>query len=165
MPPQANQPLPEGHLLENYRILRVLAQGGFSIVYLAHDENETPVAIKEYLPSTLALRTGADGVHLTSTQLMQSQRRPEAGLIGVSCHDAGELARAQALGADFAVLGPVQPTPSHPGAAGMGWDRFAALLGNCTLPVYALGGLRADDLDAAQRRGAHGISMMRAIWE
>lgn len=59
MPLQANQPLPEGHQLQGYRILRVLASGGFSFVYLAHDENEAPVAIKEYLPSTLALRTGA----------------------------------------------------------------------------------------------------------
>jgi len=58
MPVQANQPLPEGHALENYRILRVLASGGFSFVYLAHDDKDTPVAIKEFLPSTLALRTG-----------------------------------------------------------------------------------------------------------
>jgi serine/threonine protein kinase len=57
MATQANQPLPEGTQLENYRVLRVLAAGGFSFVYLAHDENEVPVAIKEYLPSTLALRT------------------------------------------------------------------------------------------------------------
>ena len=60
MPAQANQPLPEGHQLQNYRILRVLASGGFSFVYLAHDENETPVAIKEYLPSTLALRVNGE---------------------------------------------------------------------------------------------------------
>jgi len=58
MAAQANQPLPEGHPLQNYRILRVLASGGFSFVYLAHDENDTPVAIKEYLPASLALRTG-----------------------------------------------------------------------------------------------------------
>jgi serine/threonine protein kinase len=57
MSAQANQPLPEGFQLENYRILRVLASGGFSFVYLAHDENEAPVAIKEYLPASLALRT------------------------------------------------------------------------------------------------------------
>jgi hypothetical protein len=56
MPSQANQPLPQGTLLQKYRILRVLAAGGFSFVYLAHDEKEAPVAIKEYLPSTLALR-------------------------------------------------------------------------------------------------------------
>jgi len=57
MSSQANQPLPEGFQLENYRILRLLASGGFSFVYLAHDENETPVAVKEYLPAVLALRT------------------------------------------------------------------------------------------------------------
>jgi serine/threonine protein kinase len=60
MPSQANQPLPEGYQLLNYRLLRVLASGGFSFVYLAHDENEAPVAIKEFLPSTLALRVGQD---------------------------------------------------------------------------------------------------------
>lgn len=59
MPSQANQPLPEGFQVENYRVLRVLASGGFSFVYLAHDENEVPVALKEFLPATLALR--ADG--------------------------------------------------------------------------------------------------------
>jgi len=62
MPSQANQPLPEGHQLLNYRLLRVLAAGGFSFVYLAHDENEAPVAIKEFLPSTLALRVGDNPV-------------------------------------------------------------------------------------------------------
>jgi serine/threonine protein kinase len=56
MPSQANQPLAEGSALQKYRIRRVLAAGGFSFVYLAHDEKEVPVAIKEYLPSTLALR-------------------------------------------------------------------------------------------------------------
>ena len=57
MSSQANQPLPEGFQLENYRILRLLSSGGFSFVYLAHDEKETPVAIKEYLPASLAVRT------------------------------------------------------------------------------------------------------------
>jgi serine/threonine protein kinase len=56
MAPQLNTPLAEGTRLENYRIVRLLASGGFSFVYLAHDENETPVVVKEYLPSTLSLR-------------------------------------------------------------------------------------------------------------
>ena len=53
---QANQSLPEGFQIDEYRILRVLASGGFSFVYLAHDRNEIPVALKEYLPAGLALR-------------------------------------------------------------------------------------------------------------
>jgi serine/threonine protein kinase len=57
MPPQQiNQPLPQGFALDRYRIDRQLSLGGFSIVYLAYDEDETPVAIKEYLPNSLALR-------------------------------------------------------------------------------------------------------------
>ena len=59
MASQANQALPEGSRVGNYRIVRTLASGGFSIVYLAHDENDAPVVVKEYLPSTLAVRTDA----------------------------------------------------------------------------------------------------------
>ena len=56
MASQANYPLPSGFALEHYRIERQLSLGGFSIVYLAYDEDGTPVAIKEYLPNSLALR-------------------------------------------------------------------------------------------------------------
>ena len=62
MPQQANQPLPNGYQLENYRISSVLSCGGFSIVYLAYDDNDRPVAIKEYLPSQLALRKDGDAL-------------------------------------------------------------------------------------------------------
>src|SRR4051794_6521337 len=62
MPQQANQPLPTGYQLQNYRIASVLSCGGFSIVYLAYDENDQPVAIKEYLPSQLALRKEGDAL-------------------------------------------------------------------------------------------------------
>ena len=46
--PAPAHPLPAGTQLENYRLQRLLATGGFSRVYLAHDENDVPVAIKEY---------------------------------------------------------------------------------------------------------------------
>ena len=62
MPQQANQPLPDGYQLQNYRIANVLSCGGFSIVYLAYDENDLPVAIKEYLPAQLALRQQGDAL-------------------------------------------------------------------------------------------------------
>jgi serine/threonine protein kinase len=56
MPSQVNCALPAGFQLDQYRIERQLSLGGFSIVYLAYDNDGTPVAIKEYLPNTLALR-------------------------------------------------------------------------------------------------------------
>jgi 8-oxo-dGTP diphosphatase len=112
----------------------------------------------------LARTVGADGVHLTAAQLARATLRPAFDLVGASCHDAAELARACDLGADLAVLGPVAPTPTHPGAPGIGWERLAELVKDSPLPVYALGGLRSADLETAYRHGAHGISMMRGAW-
>ena len=56
MAAQSNSALPENTILENYRVAKPLASGGFSIVYLAYDEYGAPVAIKEYLPAGLSLR-------------------------------------------------------------------------------------------------------------
>src|SRR5437763_14651319 len=58
--PVPNQALPGGYQLLNYRIDRQISRGGFSIVYRAFDETGAPVAIKEYLHYSLALRTGGD---------------------------------------------------------------------------------------------------------
>jgi len=113
----------------------------------------------------LARHVGADGVHLPCVQLMQLSERPDMTMVSASCHNGPELARAAALELDFAVLGPVQETLSHPGVGGLGWPRVAQLLQNTALPVYALGGLRRDDLGAARAAGAHGIAAIRAAWD
>lgn len=62
----SNLPLPRGYQLLNYTIVKQLSAGGFSIVYLAHDERDHPVAIKEYLPNGLALRSEGAQVIATS---------------------------------------------------------------------------------------------------
>jgi serine/threonine protein kinase len=51
-----NQTLPIGYMLQDYIITKVLSTGGFSFVYLAQDLNKNTVAIKEYMPTGLALR-------------------------------------------------------------------------------------------------------------
>ena len=56
MAAQNNAPLPDGLEIAGYRIVKKIASGGFSIVYLAYDAEGNAVAIKEYLPSALALR-------------------------------------------------------------------------------------------------------------
>jgi serine/threonine protein kinase len=58
----ANVPLPNGLEIAGYRIDSKISSGGFSIVYLAYDEDDKPVAIKEYLPSALATRTAGEMV-------------------------------------------------------------------------------------------------------
>lgn len=115
-------------------------------------------------PADIAAAADADGIHLTSARLMAAGRRPDCEWCAASCHDGVELAQAQRLGVDFVVLGPVMPTPSHPDATPIGWQRFGELIRGYTLPVYALGGMREADLAQAWGRGAHGVAMVRGAW-
>jgi 8-oxo-dGTP diphosphatase len=112
----------------------------------------------------LAQEVGADGVQLTSTQLAGLHERPAVDWCAASCHDAEELRRAEALGCDFALLSPVLPTQSHPGAPHLGWDNFAAIAAGSSIPVYALGGLNHEDMQTAWQHGAHGIALLRQAW-
>ncbi len=110
----------------------------------------------------IARRVGADGVHLSAARLAVANGRPDFAWVGASCHTAEEIARAGELGLDYALLGPVLPTPTHPEAKGIGWAGFGRLLAGNTLPVFALGGMQPDMLLRAQENGAHGIALMRA---
>jgi len=112
----------------------------------------------------LAQEIGADGVQLTGAQLTELDERPEVGWCAASCHSAAELRRAEELGCDFALLSPVLPTLSHPGAPHLGWEGFAAIAAGSAIPVYALGGLTPDDMQTAWQHGAHGIALLRQAW-
>jgi 8-oxo-dGTP diphosphatase len=131
------------------------------VVALAH-EHDARVLING--DEALARRCGADGAHLPAKQLMSLKQGPGTGIWAASCHDTAELAQAAALEADFVVLSPVLPTPTHPDAVGMGWEKFAALVKNYPLPVYALGGMQPELLDTAMQHGAHGVSLLSGIW-
>jgi len=126
------------------------------VVRLAHDHGAR--VLVSGAPS------GSDGVHFTAAQLMALKARPRDGLAAASCHTAAELARAAALELDFAVLGPVKPTPSHPDARPLGWNGFAGIARGASIPVYAIGGMRRSDLEDAWRAGAHGVAMISGAW-
>jgi 8-oxo-dGTP diphosphatase len=105
-----------------------------------------------------------DGTHFSASDLMKLSEKPERGLAAASCHTRAELEHAMRLGLDFAVLGPVKATATHPDAALLGWDGFARIARGASIPVYAIGGLRPADLDEARRHGAHGLAMIRGSW-
>jgi len=112
----------------------------------------------------LAHRVRADGVHLTARQAASLRERPDLALVGVSCHNRDELEQAQRLAADFAVLGPVQRTATHPEREPMGWQAFAQAISGSSIPVFALGGLQRSDCNLAWQHGAHGLAMIRGSW-
>jgi 8-oxo-dGTP diphosphatase len=112
----------------------------------------------------VARSAGCDGVHWTADLLAQAQARPDDMLVAASCHTREEVARAGGLALDFAVLGPVAVTPTHPDAVPLGWGGFAERVTGARLPVFALGGLALSDRHAAIDCGAHGVALRRAAW-
>jgi 8-oxo-dGTP diphosphatase len=115
----------------------------------------------------LVKRWRVGGMSLTSRALMRAKRRalPENYWLSASCHNAEELAQAQAIGCDFVTLAPVLATATHPDQAGMGWQQLQALCQQFPeLPIYALGGMQAGDLATAQRHGAFGVAGIRGFW-
>lgn len=113
----------------------------------------------------LAAQLGV-GVHLRAAQLRELAQRPlpQDLPVAASCHDADELRLAQDLGCDFAVLGAVAATASHPGVATLGWDGFAALREDVSLPIYAIGGMSTQDIAVAREHGAQGIAAIHGLW-
>lgn len=108
----------------------------------------------------------ADGVHLNSRRLMDWQQRPLGNeyWVAASCHNTEELCQAARLAVDFVVLSPVAPTASHPHALPLGWKSFSQMCAGVNLPIYALGGMRAHDLEHSRQAGAAGLAMVSGIW-
>jgi 8-oxo-dGTP diphosphatase len=131
-----------------------------AVIQLARESNAIVVINHDI---ELATKLGADGVHLTSTQLATLNTRPDFAFVGASTHSRAELERAAELKCDFAVLGPVKATRSHPGQAPIGWHTFAQWVEASPLPCYALGGLVESDLQSAVNAGAQGISLQRGL--
>jgi 8-oxo-dGTP diphosphatase len=106
------------------------------------------------------------GVHLKSAQLTALDTRPLpwTQLVGSSCHDDAELARAVTIGADFATLSPVASTASHPDAVSLGWPSFRRMAEAAALPVFALGGVTPAQAGLAREHAAQGVAGIGAFW-
>ncbi|HEU0306597.1 MAG TPA: Nudix family hydrolase [Lysobacter sp.] len=108
------------------------------------------------------------GLHLRAAQLHgfagSGRPLPTDVPLAASCHDRDEVLAAQSIGCDFAVVGPVKPTTTHPDASPLGWNGFAALREAVSLPLYAIGGLVPEDIPEARRHGAQGIAAIRGLW-
>lgn len=116
-------------------------------------------------PAT-AVSLKAHGVHLNSVRLLQLNQRPleRSFWVSASCHNQTEMAHAERIGVDFAVLSPVEFTVSHPDAKPMGWKIFSELAGLANIPVYALGGMLPVHISKAWNNGAQGIAMLSGVW-
>lgn len=115
----------------------------------------------------IALASGAHGAQLTSHSLTVAQARtiaPDLPL-GASVHSVDEAVAAARAGATWLVAGHVYATPSHPGQPGRGVELVSAITAATAVPCIAIGGIRPEHVGPLRAAGAHGVAVIRGIWE
>jgi thiamine-phosphate pyrophosphorylase len=139
---------------------RVLFELTASVVAIARGSS-TRILVNDR--ADVAASAGAHGVHLTMRSLMPALIRKTFGadfLIGASTHSLDEAREAQKGGADFAVFGPIFPSPSKERyGAPLGMDRLAEAVREMQpFPLIALGGISTRNARECLRAGAGGIA-------
>ncbi len=126
-----------------------------------------PKSVKVIINSdvNLAYELKADGVHLTSKELLSIKKIPKNLIVSASCHTQEEINIAEQLNLNFIVLSAVKKTLSHPDMKPIGWDKFQKIVNKVNIPIYALGGLGTKNYEVALDNGAIGIASQRLIWQ
>ena len=106
------------------------------------------------------------GIHLTSSHLLELNERPLGPdyIVGASCHNAIEVEKANALKLDYIFIGPVLEKFQYDNAKVLAWHGFAKLTSMSFIPVYAIGGVKQEELDVCYQSGGQGIAAIRAFW-
>lgn len=115
----------------------------------------------------VALAVDAAGVQITGVSLPVDVARNLLGprkLLGASTHSLEEARQAQNDGADFILFGPVYLTPSKAAfGAPQGLQALKKILENVSLPVYAIGGIKAEHIAELRSLGVRGVALISAI--
>jgi len=115
----------------------------------------------------IALAVDADGVQLAGASMPIGAARELLGenkLIGASIHSLHEAQQAVRDGADFVLFGPVYFTPSKAAyGAPQGIDRLKEVVEKISIPVYAIGGITAENVEEIKKIGARGVALIAAV--
>jgi thiamine-phosphate pyrophosphorylase len=110
----------------------------------------------------IALAFGLDGVHLggNSFPVLEVRRNtPKTFIIGVSIHHWKEAVMAEREGANYAVFGPIYPTPSKLGyGPPQGIEKLREVVQMVSIPILAIGGISLGNYRECLNAGAAGIA-------
>ncbi|MEX0963637.1 MAG: Nudix family hydrolase [Pseudohongiellaceae bacterium] len=104
-------------------------------------------------------------LHVSARQLRSIHARPTAAehWFSASCHSLSELRLAEALDADFALLSPVCRTEKYQDSQLLAWAGFQSLAREVNIPVFALGGMKPEDLSICREHQGFGIAGISAF--
>lgn len=110
---------------------------------------------------------GAAGAHLGRRSLPVGPARtllPSGSLLGASIHGVEEARAVAAGGPDYLMVGTIFPTESHPGRPGAGPELLRRVADVAAVPLVAVGGVTPEQVGPCLRAGAHGVAVLRGVW-
>jgi len=115
----------------------------------------------------IAIAINADGVHLGQDDIYLDVARKILGydyIIGISATSYDEAIAASKSGADYIGLGPIFPTPSKVDAAPpIGIEGLVEVRQDVKIPIVAIGGITAENIEGVVLAGADGIAVISAV--
>ncbi len=115
----------------------------------------------------VALRSGADGVHVGQDDLNAARVRERAGdglIIGVSAHSVEEALEAVANGADYLGVGSMFATSTKSNVKRLNNDILRAICEAVDIPVVAIGGIGKSNILSLKGTGVDGAALVSAIF-
>lgn len=108
-----------------------------------------------------ALELHHDKIHLSLKDFRENpQIREKFSLVGVSVHSPEEAKEAEALGADYVTAGHIFETDCKKGLKGRGLEFLRQVSQGVSIPVYAIGGISAENMEPVREAGANGVCIM-----
>ena len=112
-----------------------------------------------------ALELAHPKIHLPLPVLreMSEEDKTKFRIIGSSCHSPEEAEEAESLGAAYITAGHVFATDCKKGLPPRGLDFLKAVCESVDIPVYAIGGISAENIDDVRKAGAAGGCIMSGL--
>lgn len=125
-----------------------------------------PLLINDHVD--IALKSGADGVHLGQEDMPAVSARKLLGpdkIIGWTAFTEDHFLKLNPADVDYAGTGPFYPTKTDKGKPVLGAEKFSEIIKQSKVPVVGIGGITAENAGNVIRAGASGVAMMRSISE
>lgn len=105
----------------------------------------------------------ADGVHLPESKLYPLEEHYRGMIRGYSVHSVEQARRAEAIGADYLLVGTLYPTSSHPDKVPEGLPLLQAIAQTVSIPLIGVGGITPERVPECLQAGARGVAVISGI--
>lgn len=112
--------------------------------------------------SSVAAELNSTSLHLPLHLLrgLSAEEKRRFSVLGASCHSAREAIEAEKLGCTYITAGHVFDTDCKKGLPGRGLDFLEGVCESVSIPVYAIGGISAENIGEVRKSGAAGACVM-----